>query len=161
MEVGSLTMDYQEVDTERLLREATLKVQPQIEQKDIRFDMVLPAKLPTIKVDKDKFTVVLVNLLGNAAKYTPNGGRIAMTVRAIDDQLFIEIQDSGVGIAEEELPRIFDKFFRSSDPRVVEQTGTGLGLSFADEVVRKHRGSINVTSEIDKGSTFTVVIPIA
>ncbi len=161
MEVGSLTMDYQEVDTERLLREATQKVQPQIEQKDIRFDTVLPAKLPTIKVDKDKFTVVLVNLLGNAAKYTPNGGRIAMTVRAIDDQLFIEIQDSGVGIAEEELPRIFDKFFRSSDPRVVEQTGTGLGLSFADEVVRKHRGSINVTSEIDKGSTFTVVIPIA
>lgn len=160
MEVGSLSMDRQEVDVERLLQEATRKVQPQIDQKRIRFESILPAKLPKLRLDKDKVSAVLVNLLGNAAKYTPKGGRIALTVRATEDQLFIEIQDSGVGISREELPRIFDKFFRSEDPRVRQQTGTGLGLAFADEVVRKHGGTLEVTSEFNKGSTFTVTLPV-
>jgi two-component system phosphate regulon sensor histidine kinase PhoR len=161
MEVGSLSLDYQEVDLERLIHEATQKVQPLVDQKKIHFQTIRPAKLPRLKADKDKLTVVLVNLLGNAAKYTPEGGRISLTVRAGEEQLVIEIQDSGIGISEEELPRVFEKFFRSADPRVHEQAGSGLGLSFAEEVVRRHGGTIDVSSALNKGSTFSMVLPIS
>ena len=70
------------------------------------------------------------------------------------------VEDTGVGIAEDELPKVFDKFFRSDDPRVQEQTGTGLGLALVQEVVRLHGGRVSVESEIDKGSTFQIVLPI-
>jgi signal transduction histidine kinase len=69
------------------------------------------------------------------------------------------VEDTGVGIAEDELPKVFDKFFRSQDPRVQEQTGTGLGLALAQEVVRLHGGQITVESELNKGSTFSVLLP--
>ena len=94
---------------------------------------------------------MLVNLLGNAVKYTPAGGRVAFRVHVTDQNLEISVEDTGVGIAEDELPKVFDKFFRSDDPRVQEQTGTGLGLALAQEVVRLHGGRITVESEINKG----------
>jgi two-component system phosphate regulon sensor histidine kinase PhoR len=110
-------------------------------------------------LDKDKIATVLVNLLGNAVKYTPPQGRVTFRVNISDQQIEISVEDSGVGIAEDELPKVFDKFFRSQDPRVQEQTGTGLGLALAQEVVRLHGGRITVESEINKGSTFSVVLP--
>ncbi len=161
MEVGSLSLDYQEVDVERLIHEATQKIQPLIDQKKIHFQTIRPPKLPKLMADKDKLAAVLINLLGNAAKYTPEGGRISLTVRAGEEQLVIEVQDSGIGISAEELPRVFEKFFRGADPRVHEQAGSGLGLSFAEEVVRRHGGTIDVSSALNKGSSFSVVLPIS
>jgi two-component system phosphate regulon sensor histidine kinase PhoR len=81
-------------------------------------------------------------------------------VNITDKQIEIGIEDTGVGIAADELPKVFEKFFRSSDPRVQEQTGTGLGLALAHEVVRLHGGKIEVESEINKGSTFNVLLPL-
>ena len=77
-----------------------------------------------------------------------------------EGKLKIEVEDTGVGISEEELPRVFDKFFRSNDPRVQEETGTGLGLSLAREVIRIHGGEITVESVVDQGTTFVATIPI-
>jgi signal transduction histidine kinase len=83
-----------------------------------------------------------------------------MKVKVEDGRLRIAVEDTGHGISPEDLPRLFDKFFRSEDPRVQAETGTGLGLSLAREVVRMHGGEITVESELDKGSTFTVSLPL-
>lgn len=162
MEVGSTALCRQVTDMGRLLREAVDKIAGQIRQKQLQFDVELPAKLPELLVDKDKLIVALVNLLGNAAKYTPEGGRVCLRVEANARQnaLLIEVEDTGIGIAAEELPRIFDKFYRSSDPRVHRQTGSGLGLSLTQEIIRLHGGKLSVQSELDKGSKFTVILPM-
>ncbi len=161
MEVGALSLARQETDMERLLREVIEKVRPQMAQKKTVLKCSLPEKLPKLHVDKDKIIAALVNLLGNAAKYTPEGGQVHLKVQVKDDALHIDVEDSGIGISAAELPKVFDKFFRSSDPRVRQQSGSGLGLSLAQEVVRLHGGKINVHSELNKGSRFTVTLPLS
>ena len=131
-----------------------------MKKKEIQFSIELPPKLPELHLDKDKIIAVLVNILGNAAKYTPDAGRISLKVKCEDGALRAAVQDTGVGIAKEELSKVFEKFFRSDDPRVQAEVGTGLGLSIAREVVRMHGGEIIVESELNKGSTFTVELPL-
>jgi PAS domain S-box-containing protein len=160
MEMGSLTIDKQKVETARLFAEVVDKVEPLMQQKNITFFAELPEKMRELRLDKDKFIAVLVNLLGNAAKYTPIGGRVTMRVKIDDNELQVAVEDTGVGIAPEELNKVFEKFFRSADPRVQDETGTGLGLSLATEVVRMHGGEITVKSELNQGSTFTVTVPM-
>ena len=159
MEVGSLAPEKQKVDTQRMFQEVLAKVQPLMEQKNLQFEVRLPEKMQDLVLDKEKMIAVLVNLLGNAAKYTPESGHVAMKVR-LEEDLEIAVEDTGVGISEEEITRVFDKFFRSEDSRVQDESGTGLGLSLAREVVRMHGGEITVESTLNKGSTFTVSIPL-
>jgi signal transduction histidine kinase len=161
MEVGSMSLNKQVTELHRMLKEVLNKIKPQIEEKRLTFEVSIPEKLPEPRIDKDKIATVLVNLLGNAVKYTPAGGRVAFRIHATDQNLEIDVEDTGVGITENELPKVFDKFFRSDDPRVQEQKGTGLGLALVQEVVRLHGGRVSVDSEIDKGSTFQIVLPIA
>jgi signal transduction histidine kinase len=160
MELGSLSLNKQVTDLGRMLNEVLTKIRPQIDEKDLTLEVVLPEKLPEPELDKDKIATVLVNLLGNAVKYTPDGGRVTFRVNVTDNQIEISVEDTGVGIAKDEVGKVFDKFFRSDDPRVQEQTGTGLGLALAQEVVRLHGGRIGVESEINKGSTFSVYLPL-
>jgi two-component system phosphate regulon sensor histidine kinase PhoR len=159
MELGSLSLNKQVTELSRMLNEVLAKIKPQIEEKKLTLDVAFPEKMPEPELDKDKIAAVLVNLLGNAVKYTPANGRVVFRVNITDQQIEISIEDTGVGIAADELPKVFEKFFRSQDPRVQEQTGTGLGLALAHEVVRLHGGRITVESEINKGSTFTVLLP--
>ena len=159
MEVGATTLQLQVTDMRRLLEEAAKKIQPQIAQKKQTFKADLPAKLPEMIVDKDKLAVAVINLLGNAAKYTPEGGSVRLHVALLDNAIQIDVEDTGIGIAEEEVPKVLDKFYRSSDPRVHGETGSGLGLSLALEIVRLHGGKLSVSSEINKGSKFTILLP--
>lgn len=159
MEMGSLLIDKQKVETARLFEEVLEKIEPLMNQKSITFFADLPEKMRELRLDKDKFVAVVVNLLGNAAKYTPSGGRVTLRVKLDETHLQVAVEDSGVGIAADEIPRLFEKFFRSADPRVQNEAGTGLGLSLAQEVVRMHGGDITVESVINQGSTFTVTIP--
>ncbi len=160
MEVGAIMIDRQKVETERMFAEVLSKVETLMQKKSIEFDVSLPPKMPELQLDKDKIVAVVVNVLGNAAKYTPEGGRVSLKVKVEDGKLRIAVQDTGVGIAPEELHKVFDKFFRSDDPRVQAETGSGLGLSLAREVVRMHGGEIIVESEFNQGSTFTVSLPL-
>jgi PAS domain S-box-containing protein len=160
IEAGGLSISPQLVEVKRLLHEVADKVRPLMDQKGLTFDVRIPDKLPELKLDKDKVATALVNLLGNATKYTPDGGRVALKVDVADGVLQLEVEDSGFGIAEEELGKIFDKFFRSSDKRVRGETGTGLGLSLAREIICLHGGDITARSELDRGSTFTVTLPV-
>ena len=150
IEVGSMSINRQTVNAERLFTEVVDKVQPLMDQKKIDFHVNLPEKMSELSVDKEKFIATLVNLLGNAAKYTPAEGRVGLSVRTTDDLLVIDVEDTGVGISAEELPRIFEKFFRSADQRVQEESGTGLGLSLASEVARLHGGELTVTSKLNE-----------
>jgi two-component system phosphate regulon sensor histidine kinase PhoR len=161
MELGSLSLNKQVTDLTRMLNEVLAKVRPQMTEKGLTFEVAFPEKMPEPELDKDKISAVLVNLLGNAVKYTPEQGTVIFRVNITDKQIELSIEDTGVGIAADELPKVFEKFFRSQDPRVQEQTGTGLGLALAHEVVRLHGGNIEIESEINKGSTFTVLLPLA
>jgi two-component system phosphate regulon sensor histidine kinase PhoR len=160
MELGSLSVNKQVTDLGRMLNEVLTKIRPQVDEKQLDLQVVLPEKMPEPELDKDKIAAVLVNLLGNAVKYTPEGGRVTFRVNLKDQHIEISVEDTGVGIAHDEVGKVFEKFFRSNDPRVQAQTGTGLGLTLAQEVVRLHGGRITVESEINKGSTFTVELPI-
>ena len=159
MEVGALTLERRETDLQRLLDDTIGKCQGQMDQKKITLHREMPAKLPKVYLDKDKLCVVLVNLIGNATKYTPEGGKVTVQVEIREGELHIHVRDTGIGISVEDLPRLFTKFFRSADPRVQDQTGSGLGLSLASEVVRLHGGKITVHSELNKGTKFSVVLP--
>jgi signal transduction histidine kinase len=161
MEAGSTVLQQQLTDMERLFSDVVNKVRPQMEQKRIAFEVDVPPKLPELVADKDKITVALVNLLGNAAKYTREGGRVRLHVEVAETALRIDVEDTGMGISVEELPKIYDKFFRSADPRVREERGSGLGLSLTNEIVRLHGGKLTVNSELNKGSTFTVTLPLS
>jgi PAS domain S-box-containing protein len=161
MELGSLSLNKQVTDLGRMLNEVLAKIRPQMDEKQLTFEVALPEKMPEPELDKDKIAAVLVNLLGNAVKYTPEKGRVTFRVHITDKQLEVDVEDTGVGIAADELEKVFDKFFRSSDPRVQEQTGTGIGLALAQEVVKLHGGRIEVKSELNKGSTFSVLLPLS
>ncbi len=160
MELGSLSLNKQTTDLRRMLNEVIAKVRPQVDEKQLTFEVAFPEKMPEPELDKDKIATVLVNLLGNAVKYTPDGGRVVLRVNITDKQIEASVTDTGVGIAVDELDKVFEKFYRSTDPRVQEQTGTGLGLALSQEVVRLHGGKITVESEINKGSTFTMMLPL-
>lgn len=160
MEAGSLTLQRHETDLLRLLGEVVENVRPEIDSKSIELEVRLPPKLAKQRIDKDKFAAALVNLLGNAAKYTPENGRILFEVTLEQESVCIQVEDSGIGIAEDELPRVFEKFFRSQDERLAEISGNGLGLAYTQEVVRLHGGRIDVQSELNKGTRFAVTLPI-
>lgn len=160
MEAGAVTIIRHETDLARLLGEVIENVQPQVKQKELTFESHLPAKIPKLRLDKDKIAASLVNLLGNAVKYTPNKGTVRLLVEADDSQVQFHVEDTGIGIAADELPRLCEKFFRSHDSRVQSITGSGLGLAFTQEVARLHGGKIAIKSEINKGSRFTLSLPL-
>ena len=112
-----------------------------------------------IEIDTDKMTQVIDNILNNAIKYSPDGGKITVTMKTTDDQMILSISDQGLGIPKQDLPRIFDRFYRVDRARSRAQGGTGLGLAIAKEIVKQHKGFIWAKSEYGKGSTFTIVLP--
>jgi len=112
-----------------------------------------------IEIDTDKMTQVIDNILNNAIKYSPDGGKITVTMKTTDDQMILSISDQGLGIPKQDLPRIFDRFYRVDRARSRAQGGTGLGLAIAKEIIKQHKGFIWAKSEYSKGSTFTIVLP--
>jgi PAS domain S-box-containing protein len=159
IEAGAFKLHQSDIYIDALFEEIKPDYEPQAKEKDITLAFNLPPKLPVIKADRDKIMVALHNLLGNALKYTPKGGTVTVNVDVKGNQLLVDVADTGIGISEEDQEKIFDKFFRANDPRVDKITGTGLGLTLAQEVVRLHGGTITVQSELNKGSTFTMALP--
>lgn len=133
--------------------------------KGLRLDTQLSPEIPPASGDRNQIIQVLSNLVANAINYTPSGGEIAVrlgTAEAKDYRyVTITVTDSGVGIPQDELPHIFDRFFRGQQSRALAVPGTGLGLAIVKEIVELHRGRIEVESEVDQGSTFTVWLPAA
>lgn len=160
MQAGALAVDRRETDLGRLVEEVSRKVEASMSGKSIEFECELPPKYPKIVADKSKLAAALVNLLGNASKYTPEGGRVTFRVDVGEQKLEFAVADTGIGITPEELPHVFDRFFRSDDGRVREIPGSGLGLSLTQEVARLHGGDLTVDSELDVGSIFRLTLPL-
>jgi signal transduction histidine kinase len=146
-----------EVDITRLVREACELFQPVAEDKRITlvFDI---SDGCSVKGDLQRLQRLVANLLDNALKYTLPGGKVAIVLKAHAGAAIISVTDTGIGIAEEELPRIFERFYRGDRSRT--QMGTGLGLSLAAAIASAHRGSITVSSTPGEGSTFTITLPL-
>ncbi|PZO95942.1 cell wall metabolism sensor histidine kinase VicK [Streptococcus halichoeri] len=125
------------------------------------YDIVRDYPLTSIwlEIDNDKMTQVIENILNNAIKYSPDGGKITVKMKTTDTQLIVSISDEGLGIPKKDLPLIFDRFYRVDKARSRAQGGTGLGLAIAKEIVKQHHGFIWAKSDYGKGSTFTIVLP--
>ncbi len=161
IEAGSLRIKRDDVRLDVLFEDLRSDYQPQADEKKITLTFNLPPKLPVINGDRDKILMAMHNLVGNALKYTPQGGKVIVEVKEDGKQLSFAVTDSGIGISAEDAERIFERFYRAKDPRVEKITGTGLGLTLAREVVRLHGGEVTVDSELNKGSTFTLTLPVA
>ena len=160
MESGSVSLRKHETNIERLVEEVSKHVMPEARRKQIDFELRLPPKMPKLNVDKDKVAASLVNLLGNAIKYTPDEGKVRLEVVVNEHDVEFHVEDTGYGISEEELPKLFEKFFRSDDARVREISGSGLGLAFTQDVARLHGGKVTALSELNKGSRFVMTLPL-
>lgn len=135
------------------------KMRSQDEEKKYELVRDYPINSVWIEIDTDKMTQVIDNILNNAIKYSPDGGKITVSMKTTDDQMILSIKDQGLGIPKQDLPRIFDRFYRVDRARSRAQGGTGLGLAIAKEIIKQHNGFIWAKSEYGKGSTFTIVLP--
>ena len=135
------------------------KIRAQDEEKKYELVRDYPITSVWIEIDTDKMTQVIDNILNNAIKYSPDGGKITVTMKTTDDQMILSISDQGLGIPKQDLPKIFDRFYRVDRARSRAQGGTGLGLAIAKEIIKQHNGFIWAKSEYGKGSTFTIVLP--
>ena len=135
------------------------KIRAQDQEKKYELVRDYPITSVWIEIDTDKMTQVIDNILNNAIKYSPDGGKITVSMKTTDDQMILSISDQGLGIPKEDLPKIFDRFYRVDKARSRAQGGTGLGLSIAKEIIKQHNGFIWAKSEYGKGSTFTIVLP--
>ena len=135
------------------------KIRSQDQEKKYELVRDYPITSVWIEIDTDKMTQVIDNILNNAIKYSPDGGKITVSMKTTDDQMILSISDQGLGIPKQDLPKIFDRFYRVDKARSRAQGGTGLGLAIAKEIIKQHNGFIWAKSEYGKGSTFTIVLP--
>jgi signal transduction histidine kinase len=159
IESGAMRADRDDVPMAAIFETLHKDYQQQAADKSITLHFDLPPKLPTLQGDRAKLVQALHNLVGNAIKYTPEGGEVRVKAEWAKGQLVVDVADSGIGIGEEDLANLFQKFYRARDERVSKITGSGLGLALSREIVRLHGGEITVQSQLNKGSTFTVNLP--
>jgi signal transduction histidine kinase len=161
LEAKRVGLEFESLDLIALIKEVVISFEAQT-QKAMNLSLNLPDYLPPVHTDRARVTQILVNLISNAWQYTPEGGRI--TIRAhMAEQNFVQIdvEDTGIGIAEQELAHVFDRFFRSTRTEVQMVGGHGLGLSISKMFVEMLGGKIWVKSRLDVGSTFSFTLPIA
>jgi two-component system phosphate regulon sensor histidine kinase PhoR len=161
LEVGTARFEPGAVDLARLVRQMVQDNLGAADGKKIDLTLALPPKVPKMRGDKQRLCVLLNNLIGNAIKYTPAAGKVQVTLEVRDQRVQIAVSDTGIGIAPKDQPHVFDKFYRAADEAVQAVPGTGLGLALAHEVARLHGGEIFLKSELGRGSTFTVELPLA
>lgn len=160
LEAGKLTLQAREVDMNRFLHHLAQAFAPLAERQQIDFACDVPPPSVRVYLDPVHFEKVVVNLLSNAFKFTPAGGRIRLTLRVEGAEALITVQDNGAGIAFENLPFVFERFYQVDETATLSQTGTGIGLALAKELVVLHGGTISVQSSVGFGSAFTVRLPL-
>lgn len=157
---GKTKFEFERFNLEQSVRDVCAALAPSAKEHNHTINLELEWLLPEIVGDSSRIEQVLMNLISNAIKYTPDGGTIDVSSGHSGDEVWVRIQDSGVGIPKEDLDRVFDRFYRVDKARSRESGGTGLGLSIAQEIVSRHGGRIELESEPGKGTTATVVLKI-
>jgi signal transduction histidine kinase len=176
IETGSVELEIRPIHVAETLSKVLLDLQAKVHERQQTLTLSLPAGLPLVRADAHRFNQILFNLVSNAVKYTPRGGSITIEAREVtaeavpEDEreglrpgryIQIDVRDTGVGIAPDDVPRIWERFYRTENPLKVEAGGTGLGLSLVKPLVRLLGGRIWVESRINVGSTFSFVLPAA
>mgnify|MGYP006287319201 CR=1 FL=1 len=161
IEAGKLKLEIRSTYLEDAMEEAVRVVQRSLEEREQHLSQEVPATLPPVQADPARLTQVLVNLLSNASKYSAEGQEIDVQAWVADDLVHCAVSDRGIGMSPEDEVQLFTKFFRSEDPQVREQTGTGLGLCIVKNLVEMQGGEIEVETEAGQGSTFTFTVPVA
>jgi signal transduction histidine kinase len=176
IETGSVELEIRPIHVAETLSKVLLDLQAKVHERQQTLTLSLPAGLPLVRADAHRFNQILFNLVSNAVKYTPRGGSITIEAREVSAEavpedereglrpgryIQIDVRDTGVGIAPDDVPRIWERFYRTENPLKVEAGGTGLGLSLVKPLIRLLGGRIWVESQINVGSTFSFVLPAA
>jgi len=157
-EAGKISVEERPVEINALIREVAQQQMGDLRKKNISLDVELDENIPTIMGDKAQLDRVLWNLVGNAIKFTPGGGRITVSSRSDNGYVCVAVKDTGIGIPKDELPLLFSQFRRLKGSAKIE--GTGLGLFIVKTIIEAHKGTVQAESAGGQGSTFTVRVPI-
>jgi two-component system sensor histidine kinase GlrK len=160
MEAGMMTYTFNQGSLAPLIERAMIEMVPLVESKKIRLERDGFEGVPAIRMDSERILQVLRNLIGNAVKFTPEGGRITISARQADKGVEVSVADTGPGIPVEKLTTVFDKYQQAGATGSYRMRGTGLGLSIAKHVITSHGGRIWAESKLGEGSTFTFVLPL-
>jgi two-component system phosphate regulon sensor histidine kinase PhoR len=158
IETGKAELELEPLDISGLVEEAVAQLRPQAERQKLALETSLANDLPAVTADKERLRQVMVNLIHNAIKFNRPGGNIRITTRSSGKTVSVEVADTGIGIAREDLPHIFERFYKVDKSRAGQ--GSGIGLAIAKHVVESHGGKIRVESEEGKGTTFTIDLPL-
>ncbi|MCX8118911.1 MAG: response regulator [Desulfobacterota bacterium] len=159
IEAGRMVQYKEPLTLQEVIQKVVDLMRVEAETKKIDLQFLPPLQNPPIQADRSSMEGIFTNLISNAIKYTPEGGKVWITLGEEGDFVKATVSDTGIGIKKEDLPRIFDKFYRVKTAETRQIVGTGLGLSIVKSIVEAHHGSITVESEEGGGSTFTVLLP--
>ena len=157
IESGEMTVNMRPVHLPEILNEVVDLIQPLADENHVDIDWNPPADFPTILGNRETLQMLFTNLIHNAIKYNKKDGTVYITLENTDHHAKVTVRDTGIGIPQEKLPLIFEQFYRAKEGKSVE--GSGLGLSIAKKIIEAHQGTIDVESEVDEGTTFTVWLP--
>ncbi|WP_462412074.1 ATP-binding protein [Neobacillus sp. Marseille-QA0830] len=159
MEAGHIQLTIEEVDLSAFVQRIIHKFQGLAKENGIQLNAEIEDGLPFIHIDPDRIEQVLTNLIDNAIRHTPIGGSVILKAAFEDKGIRIEVEDSGSGITEEDLPFVFERFYKGDKARTRGKSGTGLGLAIAKNIIEAHRGQISVRSKFGQGTTFSFLLP--
>jgi two-component system phosphate regulon sensor histidine kinase PhoR len=159
IESKQMQLKIEKCSIEALLQSIVRMVEDQVRDKEQTLSIEIPETF-LVEVDPDRFRQILLNLLSNAVHYTPVGGAITVSARQTGERWQLKVEDTGIGIPEEDLPRIFERFYRVDKARARHSGGTGLGLAIVKHLVDVHHGEIIVQSEVGKGTAFILTFPL-
>ncbi|MEZ5336372.1 MAG: GAF domain-containing sensor histidine kinase [Methanolobus sp.] len=157
---GKLSYSFMPVEIEDVIDNSIQDLALQAEGKHIELVKDIEGKLPVITADRDKMMDVFVNLIDNAVKFTPDGGKVTVSAHASEDSIYVNVEDTGIGIPEEKIPKLFQRFYQVDSSVKRRYGGTGLGLYICKKIVEDHKGDIHVTSEEGKGTVMHVRLPL-
>ncbi|SJZ30751.1 two-component system histidine kinase PnpS [Selenihalanaerobacter shriftii] len=159
IESGISGKGYEAINLNQVIEDVLTIVMPKVSDKELNLKIDVPAELAMISGDESQIKRLYINLIDNAVKYTPNCGEVKVKVYEDDEKIWTEISDTGIGIPSEDLPRIFERFYRVDKARSRNLGGTGLGLSIVKHIIEQHNGMIDVESEVEKGTKFIFYFP--
>jgi signal transduction histidine kinase len=158
-EAGQLPINTREIEIAEIIEKAASSISTQAITKDLNIHLSIPEDVPPAEADPDRLDQILRNLLNNAITYTPSGGDISVNVMRKDHCIEISVEDTGVGIAPEHLPYIFERFYRADKSRARATGGAGLGLAIVKHLVEAQNGEVFVESKLDEGTKVSFTIP--
>lgn len=160
IEEGRLQYNFTKTNFKEVYDGVVNNLKNQIDEKDIKFKVKKPKKMPSVYIDKEKMKLVVQNLLENAVKYTPANGTITLKIKKLKKSLKVQVKDNGVGIPRDEQEKMFTKFFRAQNVKKMETDGSGLGLFIANNIIKKHGGKMHFKSQEAKGTEFYFYLPL-